>query len=68
MTYQKLFISKKSPNSHLIILMKVFIHGRFFKKTFSGPEKWRVALYPTVVVTAFFVEEEYVLECIREWN
>lgn len=29
MTDQKLFISKK-PNSHLIILMKVFIHGRFF--------------------------------------
>ena len=38
MTDQKLFVSK-NPNSHLIILMKVFIHGRFFKKTFNGHEK-----------------------------
>lgn len=36
MTSQKLFISKK-PNSHLIILMKAFLLGRFFflKKTFN---------------------------------
>lgn len=69
MTDQKLFISKK-PNSHLIILMKVFIHGRFFfffLKTSNGREKWRVtALCVTLGVTAFFSGEECVLEYRRE--
>lgn len=62
MTYQKLFISK-TPNSHLIILMKVFIHGTFFKNTFNCPKKWSVASpCITLAVTASsFVEEEYIL-------
>lgn len=61
MTYQKLFISK-TPKSHLIILMKVFIHGTFFKNTFNCHKKWSVASpCITVAVTASFVEEEYIL-------
>lgn len=44
--------------------MKVFIHGRFLKKTFSVPKKWRVAPCPTAVVTALFAEEE----CLRMYK
>ena len=48
--------------SHLIILMKLFIHGTFLKKNFNGHEKGSVAASCfTVVVTAFFVEESFIM-------
>lgn len=68
MTYQKLFISRKS-NSHLIILMKVFIRGGLGKKkkTFNDHEKWSVASCIRVVVAAVCVEKEYILYHRREF-